>query len=105
MKFFVPSVGSINKDKAYNAIKNTCQESTSTPILNEKIYSVDFEKEGNSYTATVGEILEFNSEKVFAIFSTESTLLIATLKAGVKEGQPIQISKSDTKHTVAFDIH
>ncbi|SDD89227.1 hypothetical protein [Sporomusa acidovorans] len=102
MKFFLPAAENNDQTQSvYNQIKQFAQETTSWPIRETRIFSIQFRNDGKEYYAEVGKVENLTGDLVIAIFESELTYLICTKYRGVLKDMPIIVGKKDTiTHTL-----
>jgi len=98
--FFIPKAETKDQsERVYNAVKDYLN-SIGRPTTDERIYSVNYTDNGETFTDSVGKAANMTNETVIAIFrSTPDLCYICTENAGVVRGEPIMVRPN---HVVYF---
>lgn len=87
--------------KIYNALK-ALASSTGWAVEDTHIRRLEWEREGNAYTAAVGEKETRVGEEVIAILAS-SAYLVYTPSMGVVKGMPLIVGKDEITFIEYFD--
>lgn len=99
MKFFIPFAESEEQaERIYSHIKEFLKTEYSRFSTDERIYSIEFTRDGVNYKETVGQPSQVNGEVVIAILQCNGIYHICTNNRGVARNEPMLASADDVEY-------
>lgn len=90
MKFFIPFAEDEKEaESVYNSIKEFLKTEYSRFSSDERIYSIEFTRDGIDYKETVGEKFQLNGETIIAILQCNGIHHVCTKNRGVLKNEPM----------------
>lgn len=93
MKFFIPFAESDKEaESVYDSIKEFLRTEYSRFSSDERIYRIEFTRDGIDYIETVGDCSQVNGEQIIAILQCNGVHHVCTKNRGVLKNEPMLAS-------------
>jgi hypothetical protein len=95
MKFFIPNTKPHDAEDAYKALADSLKSQFRLPILDHRIYRLDYTNSKRRWRAEVGKLEEQEDRyEILAIFESKSYIVFARSKT-TNDGLTIMVDKSE----------